>query len=56
MIRKDRTISARKMSQSLPDSQKASERTVQRDLDDMKEKKILSRIGGRFYGEWIINE
>ncbi len=56
MIRQDNTISALRMSQSLPESQKASERTVQRDLDDMKEKNVISRIGGRFNGQWIINE
>lgn len=56
LLRQDSTLSARKMSERLSQKEKVSERTVQRDLDLMKEKGILSRKGGRFKGEWVINE
>lgn len=55
-LRRDNTLSAHEMSEMLPKRDAVSERTVQRDLVIMKEKGILSRKGGRFNGEWVINE
>ena len=36
-------------------SEKTTERTIERELANLKKKGVLSRIGGRKNGEWVIN-
>lgn len=50
MIRKDKVISAQKMSELL----NVTLRTIQRDLNKLQEEGILQRIGGRKSGYWKI--
>ena len=58
LIREDHTISARVMSEKVSEkmSEKATERTIERELSKLKREGILSRVGGRKNGEWVINE
>ena len=37
-------------------SEKITERTIERELSKLKKDGVLSRVGGRKNGEWVINE